>query len=185
MRLFRTKRLGRSNGAIWHFFYRNHKDTLLLTMRVGPRPVSAQSFSRKRYTMSSPKVLSFKTPFGAGPMPKPHAVISVGRNGEVLRLREGLLSSRGRPVQSLTPEQAETEAHSADPHVWIFCSSVELFQIVYLACSIRRYSPESRLLLFEDLRLAGFEGALFHKVLKSADGPNALLTALDEMAFAS
>lgn len=134
--------------------------------------------------MLSPKVLSFKTPFGAGPMPKP-AVISVGRNEELLRLREGLLSSGGRFVQSMSPEQAETEAHSAEAHVWIFCSSVELFQIVLLACNIRRYSPQSKLLLFEDLRPVGFEYALFHKVLKSADGPNALLTAIGEMAIAS
>jgi hypothetical protein len=158
-------------------------------MPAGTRPVSAlkhyaEGFQRDRYTMSSPKVLSFKTPPVPESMLKP-AVISVGRNERLLRDREGLLSGCGRFVQSMSPEQAETEAHSAEAHLWIFCSSVELFQIVFLACNIRRYSPQSKLLLCEDLRPVGFERALFHKVLKPADGPDALLTAIVEMVIAS
>lgn len=139
--------------------------------------------------MNHSKVLNIKrmspleTPSSRGA--KPVTLISVGRDPELLRQREALLARTGIHTRSALPEQAETDARSPEARVWVFCSTVEAAQVVYLACSVRRYSPNSKLLLIEGSRRVGFEASLFDRILKSKDAPEALLPAVSDLAIAS
>lgn len=116
----------------------------------------------------------------------PLSIFSVGRDKELLRLRERSIASRSDlQVRSFSPEEAEAPARGPGAHLWVFCSSVELPRLVYLACSIRRYSPDSRLLLLKNSRQSGFEDSLFHWVLPASDGIEALLDAISTLAVAA
>lgn len=139
--------------------------------------------------MSFTKVLPFKTDSARNPglegLSKNAAVISVGRSAEILRLRQQALLCHGWTVRSVTPEQAETEARSPEQRLWIFCNTVEIVQLVYLACSVRRYSPGSRLILIERSTQPGFELSLFHRALKMTEGDDVLVTAVSELSSAA
>jgi hypothetical protein len=129
--------------------------------------------------MPSPKVLYFKDPdrraYDRPPVPK---IISIGRDKQLLAQRKDLLISAGMQVRSLTPEEAEPEARLSIARPWIFCNTVELTQLVYLGCSVRRNSPGSRLLLVEGELPAGFKAVLFHHVLKASDAPGLLVRTI-------
>jgi hypothetical protein len=92
-------------------------------------------------------------------------VLSVGRDRRQLMVRQAAMERRGIAVHSLLPEQAEFPAHDGKPRTWVMCGSVEEATLVFLACTIRRYSPVSRLFLVEWMRAAGAERCLFHRVL--------------------
>jgi hypothetical protein len=121
--------------------------------------------------MSTPKVLRFSLV----PSPEPQSqanprvaglpVVSVGRDPVLLRLREQILSEANVAVLSLSPEEAEPEARMSQPRLWVFCSTVEFTQLIYLACNVRCFSPESRLLLLQGMRPVGSEARLFHRIL--------------------
>jgi hypothetical protein len=114
----------------------------------------------------------------------PLPVISVGRDRKLLMLREEILASRSNlRVRSVDPEEAEEPARSPASRLWIFCFTVELPKLVYLACSIRRYSAGSRLLLLTGLRDAGFEKCLFHQAVDPSGGQNAFLDTVRELAL--
>ncbi|MGC2617546.1 MAG: hypothetical protein WA414_00810 [Acidobacteriaceae bacterium] len=117
--------------------------------------------------------------------PSPLAVFSVGRDAEVLQKRAGIIGADSDlTVLSMTPEEANKWVRSEDPHLWVFCSTIELSMLVHLACAIRRHSPGSRLLLMEGARRAGFEKALFHWTIQPADGPEILAEAVSHLAVA-
>ena len=82
------------------------------------------------------------------------------------------------------PEEAEKLARDSEPHLWIFCSTIELPRLVHLACTIRRNSPSSRLLLMEGSRRPGFELSLFHKAIPPLEGPDFLLNTVSHLAIA-
>jgi hypothetical protein len=92
------------------------------------------------------------------------------------------IEGAGIPARTCSPEQAEGLAHDTCPRVWIFCGSVEMDTLVYLAGSLRRYSPQSRLLLLEWNAPAGVEGALFHRVLDETENSDILTQAVREAA---
>ncbi|MGC2635587.1 MAG: hypothetical protein WA294_00300 [Acidobacteriaceae bacterium] len=101
----------------------------------------------------------------------------------LLQSREEIILSRSDlRIRTLTPEDAETPARDTDPRVWIFCSSIELPKVVYLACSIRRYSPASRLLLIKKVERPAFEDSLFHRVIPAAEGIDSFLDAISSLA---
>lgn len=114
----------------------------------------------------------------------PRAVFCVGHNQEALRQHEEAIRSRSDlAVRALNPEEAETWSRMAEPRVWIFCKGLELSRLVYLACSVRRYSRNSRLLL-ECEKAPGFEASLFDEVLRPAGATDALLEAVSHLAVA-
>jgi len=92
-------------------------------------------------------------------------VISVGTDQKLLKLREEIIRNIGLVVQSRTPDEACSAAHSSNPHLWIFCSTVELIALVGLASTIRECSSKSQLLLLEGSRPIGEEASLFHGVV--------------------
>jgi hypothetical protein len=139
--------------------------------------------------MSTQKVLEFRSATKSQEQfqaqPSPQAILSVGRNMGILRRRERVIAAQsGLPVQSMTPEEANKWTRSEEPHLWIFCSTIELSMLVHLACAVRRYSPRSRLLLMEGKRPPGFEAALFHWAIKPLEGPEILLDAVTHLSVA-
>jgi hypothetical protein len=113
------------------------------------------------------------------------AVISVGRDEELLELRKQILTEVGVDVRSVSPERAEGYARSSQPRLWIFCSSVELSSLIYLASSVRRYSPQSKLVLLSGLNSAKFEAPLFHRILSPFTGIDVFLKTVDELSLAA
>ena len=98
--------------------------------------------------------------------PLPLPVISVGRDLRLLADRQHALDDDGIPARTMLPQEAERLAHDDRPRVWIFCASIELSTLIYLACAIRRNSPGSHLLLIERGEAAGPERSLFHQVIR-------------------
>lgn len=116
----------------------------------------------------------------------PLSIFSVGRDQELLRQRERIIAARSDlRVRSLTPEEAEDPARGTTPHLWIFCNSIEVAKLVYLACSIRRYSPDSRLLRLKGALQNSFEDSLFHWVLPASEGIDSFLKAVSTLAVAA
>jgi hypothetical protein len=112
----------------------------------------------------------------------PLSVLSVGRDPELLLRRERILREHSDlSIRSMNPEEAEKWARSASPRLWIFCGSIEISRLVYLACSVRRYSRHSRLVL-ESARPPGFEASLFDGIIRSGEGAEALLEAVSRFA---
>jgi len=85
----------------------------------------------------------------------------------------------------MTPEEAEALARGRTPHLWIFCNSVEIAKLVYLACSIRLYSPDSRLLRLKGALHSSFEDSLFHWILPASEGIDSFLQAVSTLAVAA
>lgn len=112
------------------------------------------------------------------PSRRPLPVMSVGRDRPLLMLRQAVLERHGIGVQSMAPEQAQFPAHDGKPRVWALCGSIEEETLVYLACTVRRYSAASRLLLVEWMRAPGAERCLFHRVLERDGGEEALAGAI-------
>lgn len=114
----------------------------------------------------------------------PRPILLVGRDKALLQSRQEIILSRSDlRIRALTPEDAEAAARAADERVWIFCSSIELPKVVYLACSVRRYSPASRLLLIKRVDRPAFEDSLFHRVIPAAEGIESFLDALSSLAL--
>ncbi|HEX4066742.1 MAG TPA: hypothetical protein VHZ09_12025 [Acidobacteriaceae bacterium] len=88
-------------------------------------------------------------------------------------------------IRSLTPEEAETPARCSDAHLWVFCNTIELPKLAYLASSVRRYSAGSRLLLFKGGRRPGFEDSLFHWILGADDDFEDFFAAVSNLAVAA
>lgn len=116
----------------------------------------------------------------------PLSILSVGRDPDILRLRNQVIRSRSEMnIRSMNPEEAESWARRTEPYLWIFCSTVELSKVVYLACSIRRYSSCSKLLLLEGSRAIGFEAQLFHQVLNPIQSVEEFLDAVSHLSLAA
>jgi hypothetical protein len=115
----------------------------------------------------------------------PLRILSVGRDAELLLHRERAIREHSDlSVRSLSPEEAEKFARSEEPRLWIFCGSIEISRLVYLACSVRRYSRHSRLVL-DSARPAGFESTLFDCILRSGQETDALLEAVSRLVLAA
>lgn len=116
------------------------------------------------------------------PLPR-MPVYSVGRDQVLLHLRQHAMDEAAIPARTLTPEQAEAFIHDAQPRLWIFCASIDTASLVYLSSSIRRYSPESRLLLVEYGLASGSEAALFHRLLHGMREVGELIRVVRETKF--
>lgn len=114
----------------------------------------------------------------------PLSIFSVGRDLELLCRREQAIRQHSQlSIRSMSPEEAENWARSEKARLWIFCGSIEIARVVYLACSVRRYSRHSRLVL-DSPRPSGFEGSLFDCIVRSGSGTEVLLEAVSRFALA-
>jgi hypothetical protein len=110
------------------------------------------------------------------------SLISVGCDQKLLHLREELLKSLGLPVLSLTPAEAAPYAHTALCRIWIFCSTLSRDELLYLASSVCRHDPMSKLLLLSGIHENGIENALFNCVLGPASTIDDFLKAVTQLA---
>jgi hypothetical protein len=131
--------------------------------------------------MSHVNVIEFPRAAGnAKDAERPRDVLFVGDEGEKEQGR-AIRSRTGLRVRSVEPGQAEAWARSAAKHVWVFCATMDYSRMVYLASSVRRYSPGSRLLLVKE-QAGGFEKALFDEVLRTPGNAEAIASAVKRLA---
>ena len=110
-------------------------------------------------------------------------IISVGTEAGILRKRQQEIASRtGMRVRWIPPSEAEVMARRPGKHLWMFCATVEYSQAMYLACSVRRYRPESRLLLLQEQETPGFEKPLFDEVVRMPASMESIVSAVRRLA---
>jgi hypothetical protein len=131
------------------------------------------------------RVIPFSIPIDP-PYPaaeRPNTVIQIGRDEELLQLRAMVVSAAGYTVHSMTPDQATGElkkAHGA--RVWVFCHTLEFYELALLALAIRKERPTDRL-----LRLSGHNDirqvpGLFDDLLEPVKGVDDLLRMIADLA---
>ena len=112
-----------------------------------------------------------------------HLVIQVGRDPELCRLRAKVLTAAGHSVQTFAPEEATGEFNRpGKERVWVFCHTMEFYELALMAVAIRRARPADKL-----LRLTGLEDVLqapglFDGLLEPIRGVDGLLTAVSELS---
>jgi hypothetical protein len=117
------------------------------------------------------------------PPEQPGIVVQIGRDEELLRLRAMLISSAGHTVHSMTPEQVSAELpKTQEARVWVFCQTLEFYELTLLAATIRKARPADRL-----LRLTGFNDiqqapGLFDEFLEPVRSIDDLLRAVADLA---
>jgi hypothetical protein len=118
------------------------------------------------------------------PVPEqPHIVVQIGRDEELLRLRAMVISSAGYTVRSMTPDQATAELHKAqEVRVWVFCHTLEFFELALLAVAVRKARPGDKLLRLSGLNDVRQVPGLFDELLEPAKGVDDLLGMVANLA---
>jgi hypothetical protein len=112
-----------------------------------------------------------------------HKVLQIGRDGELLRLRAKVLCSAGYTVHSMTPDQAPAELSKANGTlVWVFCHTLEFYELALLAVAIRNGRPADKLLRMNNLNDIGQLPGLFDGFLEPAHSVDKLLQAVGDLA---
>jgi len=113
----------------------------------------------------------------------PHMVFQIGRDLELLRLRAMLISSAGYTVHSVTPDQALAEIRKArGGQVWVFCHTLEFYELALLAVAIRHARPEDKLLRLTGLNDIQQAPGLFDELLEPVKGVDDLLRLVGKLA---
>ena len=103
------------------------------------------------------------------------AILSIGRDPQLLATRAAVLRVSGRPVHSAAPEQVHLLDGSARVSLVVFGHTLSDSEVSYLAGYFRRTTPGAKLMLtcFAPRPLAVY--ALFDGCISSIDGPAALV----------
>ena len=110
-------------------------------------------------------------------------VVQIGRDGQLLRLRGKVLSTAGYIVHSATPDEAPAEVRKASGvQVWVFCHTIEFYELALLAVAIRSSRPADKLLRLNTPNDIGQLPGLFDGFLEPAHGVEDLLRAVDDLA---
>jgi hypothetical protein len=110
-------------------------------------------------------------------------VVQIGRDEELLRLRAMVLSSAGYTVHSMTPDQVTAEVNQGQGvRVWVFCHTIDFYELALLAVGIRKMRPEDKL-----LRLTGLDDCrqvpgLFDELLDPVRGVDDLVRMVGALA---
>jgi hypothetical protein len=135
--------------------------------------------------MPPARVIPFSLPVDP-PYPdsdQPKMVVQIGRDEELLRLRAMVMSAAGYTVHSMSPDQATGELKKVQGvRVWVFCHTLESYELALLALAIRKDRPADKL-----LRLTGFNDirqvpGLFDEWLEPVKGADDLLRMIAELA---
>ena len=117
---------------------------------------------------------------------RPRIVIQIGRDRELLRLRAKVISSAGYTVHSMSPDETTAEIRKArGGQVWVFCHTLEFYELALLAVAIRSSWPEDKLLRLIGLNDVGQAPGLFDELLEPVKGVDDLLRAVAELATQS
>jgi hypothetical protein len=116
----------------------------------------------------------------------PQIVIQIGRDRELLRLRAKVISTAGYTVHSMTPDETTAEIRRArGGQVWVFCHTLEFYELALLAVAIRSSWPEDKLLRLSGLNDVGQAPGLFDELLEPVKSVDDLLRAVAELATQS
>jgi hypothetical protein len=111
-------------------------------------------------------------------------VVQVGRDQELLRLRARVIGSAGHSVRSVTPDEAVAEVQKARAaQVWVFCHTIEFYELALLAIAIRQRRPADKLLRLAGLNDAGQPPGLFDELLEPVEGVEDLLRVVAALAI--
>ncbi len=114
---------------------------------------------------------------------RPQTVLQVGRDQELLRLRAKIISCAGYTVQSMTPEQVPAEIRETpDPRVWVFCDTLDFYELALLALAIRHSRPADKLLRLTSLNDTQQAPGLFDELLEPITGVDELLRVVATLA---
>jgi hypothetical protein len=114
---------------------------------------------------------------------QPNIVVQIGRDEELLRLRAMVISSAGYTVHSMTPDQATGELKKAQGvRVWVFCHTLEFYELALLAVAIRRERPADKLLRLTGLNDIRQVPGLFDELLEPVKGVDDLLRMVADLA---
>jgi hypothetical protein len=112
-----------------------------------------------------------------------HTVLHVGRDQELSRLRAKIISCAGYAVQSMTPDQVPAEIRTAcGPRVWVFCHTLDFYELALLAVAIRNSRPTDKLLRLTSLNDTQQAPRLFDEQLEPIGGVDELLRAVAALA---
>jgi hypothetical protein len=74
-------------------------------------------------------------------------VVQIGRDRELLRLRAKIIHAAGHPIHSFLPDEATAEVRKPrGDRVWVFCHTLEFYELAVLGVAIRSSSPADKLL---------------------------------------
>jgi hypothetical protein len=114
---------------------------------------------------------------------RPNIVIQIGRDEELLRLRAKVMSSAGLTVRSMTPDQATRELDKGQGvRVWVFCHTLEFYELALLAVAIRKERPTDKLLHLTGLNDVRQAPGLFDELLEPVTGVDELLRMVADLA---
>jgi hypothetical protein len=103
-------------------------------------------------------------------------LVQVGRDRELLRLRAKIIHSAGYTVHSIFPEEATaTVRNVSGGRVWVFCHTLEFYELATLAVAIRNSCPADKLLRLTGLSDIQQPQGLFDEWLDSVRGVDQLL----------
>jgi hypothetical protein len=109
--------------------------------------------------------------------------VQIGRDRELLRLRAKIIHSAGYTVHSIFPEEATATVRKVSGgRVWVFCHTLEFYELALLAVAIRSSCPADKL-----LRLTGLNAdiqqpqELFDELLDSVRGVDQLLQVVGRL----
>lgn len=131
------------------------------------------------------RVIPFSPPVDQayGAAEQPHIVVQIGRDEELLRLRAMVMSSAGYTVHSMTPDQATAELKKVqEVRVWVFCHTLEFFELALLAVAIRKARPGDKLLRLTGLNDVRQVPGLFDELLEPVKGVDDLLRTIADLA---
>jgi hypothetical protein len=121
-------------------------------------------------------------PGGALPQRFVVQVVQVGRDRELLRLRAKIIHSAGYTVYSIFPEEATAAVRKTrGSRVWVFCHTLEFYELALLAVAIRNSCPADKLLRLAGLREIQQPQGLFDELLDSVRGVDELLHVIGRL----
>ena len=114
---------------------------------------------------------------------RPQMVVQIGRDPELLHLRARIISSAGYTVSSMTPEEATAEIRKTrEARVWVFCHTLEFYELALLAVAVRNSRPEDKLLRLIGLNDTRPAPGLFDEFFEPVNGVDDLLQVVADLS---
>jgi hypothetical protein len=135
--------------------------------------------------MLPPRVIPFKPRTNSRPKATEHplTILQVGRDEELLRLRAKIITCAGFIVQSMTPDHVPAEIRETrGPRVWVFCHTLDFYELALLAAAIRTAHPADKLLRLTGLNDIKQAPGLFDELLEPVMGVDELLRLVATLA---
>ena len=114
---------------------------------------------------------------------RPQMVVQIGRDPELLHLRARIISSAGYTVHSVSPDEATAEIRKARAgQVWVFCHTLEFYELALLAVAVRNNCPKDKLLRLNGLNDTGLVPGIFDELFEPVNGVEDLLQVVAALA---